>query len=238
MRGKFISYLRVSTDKQGVRGYGIAAQRKAVKDYLDGGRWQLLGEFVEVESGRRNDRPQLARALAACKKHRAKLVIAKLDQLSRDVHFLTGLEKAGIEFVAVDNPHATKLTIHILAAVAQHEREMTSERTKAALAAAKRRGVKLGGFRGRVFSAKDHKAAAAAKHEKSRARAADLAPIIEELQAAGYESLRAIAAGLEERGIPAARGGKWSAVQVARLLGAAGIPFGGSAANDASVAAA
>src|SRR5262249_56794143 len=82
MRGKFISYLRVSTDKQGVRGYGIAAQRKAVKDYLDGGRWQLLGEFVEVESGRRNDRPQLARALAACKKHRAKLVIAKLDRLA------------------------------------------------------------------------------------------------------------------------------------------------------------
>src|SRR5262249_51468307 len=88
MRGKFISYLRVSTDKQGVRGYGIAAQRKAVKDYLDGGRWQLLGEFVEVESGRRNDRPQLARALAACKKHRAKLVIAKLDRLPPKVPVL------------------------------------------------------------------------------------------------------------------------------------------------------
>ena len=95
MRGKFISYLRVSTDKQGVRGYGIAAQRKAVKDYLDGGRWQLLGEFVEVESGRRNDRPQLARALAACKKHRAKLVIAKLDRLARNVRFIATLTISG-----------------------------------------------------------------------------------------------------------------------------------------------
>ena len=236
--GKFVSYLRVSTARQGRSGLGIEVQRKAVEDYLNGGNWQLVKEFVEVESGKKADRPQLEKAFQLCRLTGAKLVIAKLDQLSRDVHFLTGLEKAGIEFVAVDNPHATKLTIHILAAVAQHEREMTSERTKAALAAAKRRGVKLGGFRGRVFSAKDHKAAAAAKHEKSRARAADLAPIIEELQAAGYESLRAIATGLDERGIPAARGGKCSAIQVARLLGAAGIPFDGSAANGASVGAA
>ena len=121
MRGKFISYLRVSTDKQGVRGYGIAAQRKAVKDYLDGGRWQLLGEFVEVESGRRNDRPQLARALAACKKHRAKLVIAKLDRLARNVRFIATLMDGNVEFVCCDMPQATRLTIHVLAAVAEHK---------------------------------------------------------------------------------------------------------------------
>src|SRR5262249_19881988 len=124
MRGKFISYLRVSTDKQGVRGYGIAAQRNAVKDYLDGGRWQLLGEFVEVESGRRNDRPQLAKALAACKKHRAKLVIAKLDRLARNVRFIATLMDGNVEFVCCDMPQATRLTIHVLAAVAEHEREM------------------------------------------------------------------------------------------------------------------
>ena len=127
MRGKFISYLRVSTDKQGVRGYGIAAQRKAVKDYLDGGRWQLLGEFVEVESGRRNDRPQLARALAACKKHRAKLVIAKLDRLARNVRFIATLMDGNVEFVCCDMPQATRLTIHVLAAVAEHKPGRQSE---------------------------------------------------------------------------------------------------------------
>jgi DNA invertase Pin-like site-specific DNA recombinase len=120
--------------------------------------------------------------------------------------------------------------------IAQHEREMISARTKAALAAAKARGVQLGGFRGFVFRLKDHKAAAAARREKAQARAADLAPVVQELQAAGCESLRVIATGLDERGIPTARGGKWSAVQVARLLESASIPFGGSAVEGASVA--
>src|SRR5262249_56594797 len=131
VRGKFISYLRVSIDRQGECGYGIDAQRKAVTDFLDGGSWQLLGEYVEVESGKRSDRPELAKALAACKKHKAKLVIAKLDRLSRNLAFIATLMDSGVEFIAVDNPHANKLTIHILAAVAQHEREAISERTKA-----------------------------------------------------------------------------------------------------------
>ena len=227
--GKFVSYLRVSTARQGKSGLGIEAQRKAVEDYLNGGNWQLVKEFKETESGKKADRPELAKAFQLCRLTGAKLVIAKLDRLSRDVHFLSGLEKAGIEFVAVDNPHATKLTIHILAAVAQHEREMTSERTKAALAAAKRRGVKLGGDRGVVPTNKQRALAAAARQEKARARAADLAPVVQELQAVGSVTLRAIAEGLEARGIPAARGGKWSATQVARLLETIANPFLGAA---------
>jgi DNA invertase Pin-like site-specific DNA recombinase len=227
--GKFVSYLRVSTARQGRSGLGLEAQRKAVEDYLNGGNWQLVKELKETESGKKADRPELAKAFQLCRLTGAKLVIAKLDRLSRDVHFLSGLEKAGIEFVAVDNPHATKLTIHILAAVAQHEREMTSERTKAALAAAKRRGVKLGGDRGVVPTNKQRALAAAARQEKARARAADLAPVVQELQAAGAVSLRALAEGLKERGIPAARGGKWSATQVARLLETIANPFLGAA---------
>ena len=226
--GKFVSYLRVSTARQGKSGLGLEAQRQAVEDFLNGGNWQLVKEFVEVESGKNADRPQLAKAFQLCRLLGAKLVIAKLDRLSRDAHFLLGLEKAGVDFVAADMPQANRLTIGIMAVMAQHECEMISERTKAALAAAKRRGVQLGGFRGARFTAKHVKLAVAARQEKARV---DLAPIVQELQAAGYESLRAIAAALDNRGIPAARGGNWSAVQVARLLEAAGIPFGAAVAG-------
>jgi DNA invertase Pin-like site-specific DNA recombinase len=142
--GKFIAYFRVSTDRQGKSGLGLAAQREAVMSYLDGGRWALVDEFTEVESGKRNERPELAKALAACKRQKAKLVIAKLDRLSRNLAFIATLMDSGVEFVAVDNPHANKLTIHILAAVAQHEREIISARTSAALKAAKARGRRLG----------------------------------------------------------------------------------------------
>ena len=226
--GKFVSYLRVSTARQGRSGLGLEAQRKAVEDYLNGGNWQ----FVEVESGKKADRPQLEKAFQLCRLLGAKLVIAKLDRLSRDAHFLLGLEKAGVDFVAADMPQANRLTIGIMAVMAEHERRMISERTKAALAAAKRRGVKLGGDRGARLTAKQRALGRAALQAKAHARAADLAPTIKELQAAGYESLRAIAAGLEERGIPAARGGKWSAVQVARLLEMTGSPFTGASAAD------
>src|SRR4029077_929149 len=135
--GKFVAYFRVSTDRQGKSGLGLEAQREAVMDYLNGGSWQLVDEFTEVESGKHSDRPQLVTALAACKKHRAKLVIAKLDRLSRNLAFIATLMDSGVEFVAVDNPHANKLTVHILAAVAQHEREMIAQRTRDALLAAK-----------------------------------------------------------------------------------------------------
>jgi DNA invertase Pin-like site-specific DNA recombinase len=230
--GKFVSYLRVSTARQGRSGLGIEAQRKAVEDYLNGGNWQLAKEFIEVESGKKADRPQLERAFRFCRLTGAKLVIAKLDRLSRDAHFLLGLEKAGVDFVAADIPQANRLTIGIMAVMAEHERRMISERTKAALAAAKRRGVKLGGDRGARLTAKQRALGRAARQAKAHARAADLAPTIKELQAAGCESLRALAAGLEERGIPAARGGKWSAVQVARLLEMTGSPFADVSAAD------
>jgi DNA invertase Pin-like site-specific DNA recombinase len=182
-----------------------------------------------VESGKNNARPELAAALAACKRHRAKLIVAKLDRLARNVAFISTLMESGVEFVAVDNPHANRLTVHILAAVAEHEREMISERTKAALAAAKARGVKLGGDRGSIITREMVEAGVAAKKAAARARALDLAPIVEELRAAGAESLRELAAGLDARGVPAARGGKWNANGVARMLAAAG-PFASAVA--------
>ena len=144
MDGKFIAYYRVSTDHQGVNGNGMAAQRKAVEDYLNGGCWKLVGEFTEVESGKRSDRPELEKALKACRKHKARLVIAKLDRLSRNVHFISGLMERKVDFVACDMPSANAFMINVYAAVAQEERRMISDRTKAGLAAAKARGVKLG----------------------------------------------------------------------------------------------
>ena len=125
-------------------GLGLEAQRKAVEDFLNGGRWQLMAEFVEVESGKRDDRPKLAEALALCRLHSATLVIAKLDRLCRDAHFLLGLQKAGVRFVAADMPEANEMVVGIMAVVAQAERKMISARTKAALAAAKARGKRLG----------------------------------------------------------------------------------------------
>src|SRR5271167_2308808 len=148
--GKFISYLRVSTARQGISGLGLEAQRDAVASYLNGGRWTLVQEVVEVESGKRNDRPAIAEALRLCRLHRATLIIAKLDRLARNVHFISSLMESGVEFVAVDFPQANRLTVHILAAVAEHEATMISSRTKAALGAAKARGVRLGGQRGSV----------------------------------------------------------------------------------------
>src|ERR1700687_4759607 len=124
--GKFVSYLRVSTARQGISGLGLEAQRESVASYLNGGRWSLVKEVVEVESGKRNDRPAIAEALRLCRLHRATLIIAKLDRLARNVHFISSLMESGVDFVAVDNPHATKFTIHILAAMGEHASEMIS----------------------------------------------------------------------------------------------------------------
>jgi DNA invertase Pin-like site-specific DNA recombinase len=224
--GKWISYLRVSTDRQGKSGLGLEAQRAAVTDFLNGGRWKLVKEFVEVESGKRTDRPQLDAALKACRLHGAKLVIAKMDRLSRNAHFLLGLEEAGIDFVAADNSTANRLTVGIMAMVAEEEGRQISARTKAALQAAKARGTKLGGRRlsktdGHpvTITAEMRAAGIAARQQRSASRAADIGPTIKSLQAGGATSLRAIAAGLNAQGIPTARGGGiWSAVQVARVL--------------------
>ncbi len=218
MHGSFVAYYRVSTAKQGKSGLGLEAQREAVRSFLNGGSWTLATEFTEVESGKRNDRTELAKALQACRIYGAKLVIAKLDRLSRDAHFLLGLEKAGVDFVAADMPMANRLTVGIMAMVADEERRMISARTKAALAAAKARGKKLGGNRGTVLSASARKKGRAVQAAKAKERAADLAPVLEEMRRDGMTSLRAIAAALTERGIPTPRGNsRWTAMQVARL---------------------
>jgi DNA invertase Pin-like site-specific DNA recombinase len=174
MEGKWISYLRVSTDRQGKSGLGIEAQRNSVAEYLNGGSWKLVKEFVEVESGKNADRPMLAGAIKACRAYGAKLVIAKLDRLSRDAHFLLGLEKAGIDFVAADMPNANRLTVGIMAMVAEEERRMISKRTKDALAAAKRRGKNLGGDRGVVPTKKARALATAALQARADSRVADI----------------------------------------------------------------
>jgi DNA invertase Pin-like site-specific DNA recombinase len=217
--GAFVAYYRVSTERQGKSGLGLEAQRKAVADFLNGGNWRLVAEFTEVESGKHSDRPALAKAFQACRLRRAKLVIAKLDRLSRNAHFLLGLEKAGVDFVAADMPTANRLTVGIMAMVADEERRMISKRTKEALAAAKARGVTLGGHRGVVISAEAREASRKARQTASQARAADLAPVIAELRAAGVTSLGGLARGLTERGIPTARGRvQWTPVQVSRVL--------------------
>ena len=222
-KGRFISYLRVSTARQGASGLGLEAQREAVSRYLNGGHWQLVQEIVEIESGKRNDRPAIAEALRLCRLHKATLVIAKLDRLARNVHFISSLMESGVEFIACDFPEANRLTVHILAAVAEHEAAMISARTKAALAAAKARGVALGGLRGRPermagMAAKGTRASATVRQETASKRRADLLPVIEELKAKGAVSLRAIANGLNDSGLTTARGGQWSSTQVIRVL--------------------
>jgi DNA invertase Pin-like site-specific DNA recombinase len=222
--GKFISYLRVSTARQGVSGLGLEAQREAVSRYLNGGKWQLVQEIVEVESGKRNDRPAIAEALRLCRLHKATLVIAKLDRLARNVHFISSLMEAGVDFVACDFPEANRLTVHILAAVAEHEATMISARTKAALVAAKARGVQLGGQRGSlgrmaVMAAKGTRASALARQATASKRRSDLLPVIAGLKAGGATSLRQIARGLNDCGLTTPRGGKWSSAQVMRNMG-------------------
>jgi DNA invertase Pin-like site-specific DNA recombinase len=217
--GKFISYLRVSTQRQGKSGLGLEAQREAVNAYLNGGDWTLIEEVLEVESGKRNDRPQLTRALSLCRVHGARLLVAKLDRLARNVAFISTLMESGVDFEAVDLPQANKLTVHIMAAMAEHEAAMISARTKAALAAAKARGTKLGGHRrnsSRIHS-KGSAASIKVRRENASRRTADLLPIIESIRANGNPSLRGIASALNQRGVPTARGGEWSAVQVQRL---------------------
>ena len=215
-QGRFISYYRVSTARQGKSGLGLDAQRHAVLSHLNG--VTPLSEFVEIESGRKNDRPQLAAALSACRLHQAILVIAKLDRLARNVAFVSNLMDAGVDFVAVDYPTANRLTMHILSAVAEHEAKMISDRTRAALAAAKERGTVLGGFRGRAGTSADLAKARAVRAVKADSRATDLAPTIRQLRSEGAHSLRGIAARLNAQGITTPRGGTWSAAQVRRTL--------------------
>ena len=218
MDGKFIAYYRVSTQKQGASGLGLEAQRAAVSSFLNGGAWTLLAEFTEVESGKRSDnRPQLAAALDRCKLTGATLIVAKMDRLSRNLHFVTGLRDAGVKFRAADNPHANDMTVNILAAVAEAEREAISQRTKAALQAAKERGKKLGGYRGGRKC--DPVAATAALQAKAARYAVDVYPTVSELRGRGL-SLRAVASELTKLGIKTPRGGAWTHKLVMQVLAA------------------
>jgi len=218
--GKFVAYYRVSTAKQGASGLGLEAQQAAVRSHLNG--LNPIEEVIEVESGTRkgNNRPALAHALSLCRIHNAALIIAKLDRLARNVAFISNLMEAGVEFTAVDFPQANRLTVHILAAVAEHEAIMISQRTKAALAAAKARGVTLGGDRGMIASQAHTGAMASAsvRQEKAKKRSSDLLPLIQAIKAEGASSLRRIAEVLNERRIPTARGCQWNAVQVRRVM--------------------
>jgi DNA invertase Pin-like site-specific DNA recombinase len=226
--GKFVAYFRVSTARQGKSGLGIEAQRQAVETYLNGGDWQIVGEFTEVESGKRSDRPELDKALAAARLHRASLVVSKVDRLTRSVAFLSRLLEAGVDVRFADLPQIEGATgrflLQQMVAVAELEAGMISKRTKDALAAAKRRGKKLGGDRGVIPSAKVRAKGQAAIQKRVSSRVADLAPEIDKLRAAGLTSLRAIAAALNESGIETPRGeGKWQAAQVARVLATLGL---------------
>jgi DNA invertase Pin-like site-specific DNA recombinase len=221
---QIVSYLRVSTARQGASGLGLEAQRAAVHAYAIGGGHRLVSEFVEVESGKKADRPQIAAALAACRLHRATLVIAKLDRLSRNVAFIANLMDSGAEFIACDMPHANRLTLHLLAAIAEHEREMISQRTKAALAAAKARGVKLGNPNGASAMLEGCKAAAAqsAERRKSVARQnlSAIIPLLSQFAAQGIAGSGALALALNQRGVPSPAGGAWYPQQVARTVAA------------------
>ena len=221
MSGKFVSYLRVSTERQGQSGLGLDAQRKAVADYLNGGQCALLREYVEIESGKRaSNRPQLLAALAHAKATGATLIVAKLDRLSRNVAFIAALMESGVEFTAADMPMANRLTVHVLAAVAEHEREAISARTKAALAAAKARGQKLGNPNGaRALRGLGNAAGVAAAVASADRHAAQVLPVIEAIRGEGVTSLLGIAGELNRRGILTARGGRWYATTVRNLMG-------------------
>ena len=218
-----IGYVRVSTKGQGESGLGLEAQQAAIDAYVSQNHATACRVYTEVESGRKSDRPQLAAALAHAKRSKATLIVAKLDRLSRNVAFLATLMESKVEFVAVDQPHANRLTIHILAAVAEAEAEAISVRTKAALAAYKARGGKLGAShpRSRNLTHEARKRGAKAAGESLRRNAdeayADLAPLFQEFQSRGL-SQHAIAAELNQQGHTTRRGKPWSQVQVGRVL--------------------
>jgi DNA invertase Pin-like site-specific DNA recombinase len=225
---RFVAYYRVSTAQQGSSGLGLEAQRAAVDLYVNSVGGLIVASFEEVESGKRNGRPEIAAALAACGLRGAKLIIAKLDRLARNVAFISRLMESGVDFVACDNPHATRFTIHILAAVAELEREQISARTKAALQAAKARGVRLGNPRLKPGDRQAAKAARQVRTARSHAHATDVLPYIEAARKAGCVTPSEIARALTARGIETPAGGEnWNTTQIRRVLRRATLPTSG-----------
>lgn len=213
----FVAYLRVSTVRQDESGLGLEAQRAAVEAFARQHGGAIVVSYVEVETGKRSDRPELAKALCAARKAKSTLLIAKLDRLARNVAFIANLMDAGVEFLACDQPFASRLTLHILAAVAEDEARRISERTKAALQAAKARGRKLGS----PIAAKTVANARAARSAYAAKANATTLAVIREVQKSGVTSLAGVARVLEARGVrtPAGRS-QWQPVQVFRLLAA------------------
>jgi len=212
--GAIIGYVRVSTQRQGRSGLGLEAQVAAIEGFAKETSSEVVAIYQEVETGRIADRPQLNRALLHAKKSKARLVIAKLDRLARNVAFVSAVMDSGVDFTAVDNPTATRLTVHILAAVAEHEAVMISDRTKVALAAAKARGVKLGS----PVAAHTACAARACRTAKARAKAQNIVAIVRDIERSGVCSLSGIARALQARGVQTPRGStRWQPGQVARL---------------------
>ena len=209
MKNTAIAYIRVSTDKQGKSGLGLEAQQEAIASYAASQGVTVSETFIEVESGKNNHRPELEKALKLAKRTKSTLLIAKLDRLSRNAAFLLTLRDSGVDFVAADNPEANRLTIGILAVIAEHEREMISERTKAAMAAAKARGIKLGNPQG--FSEDHRKAGPAARRKQSQDFTQRIAHHFEKT---AHLSLREAAQVLNDGGVETAKGGLWSASTV------------------------
>ena len=215
---KFVAYYRVSTKRQGASGLGLDAQRESitrcVRDDV------IVAEFTEVESGKRCNRPELAKAIEHCRLTGATLIVGKWDRLARDMAFTATLMRSDIELVAADNPHASRLTLHILAAVAEHEGEMISTRIREALQAAKARGVRLGGVRAGMkrFCRVDVERSVSVRQWSAREHALRVLPVIERLRSTGPSSLRALAEGLNAAGVTSPRGGSWRPTTVARVL--------------------
>jgi DNA invertase Pin-like site-specific DNA recombinase len=216
-----VAYYRVSTEAQGRSGLGLEAQRSAVTGLCQARDWEIVAEFTEIESGKRNTRPQLDAALRRARVLGAKLVVAKLDRLSRDAEFTLRVRNSGVDFACADNPDINRLTIGLLAVINEDERERISDRTKAALAAAKARGVKLGNPNGAaplLRAGRGNADAVRAVQAQAAERAREYAEIIEDIQASGVASLAGIARELNERGIVTPRGGRWHASSVKNLL--------------------
>lgn len=221
--GKFVAYYRVSTDRQGRSGLGLEAQQETVRSFLNGGPWSLVGEFVEVESGRSSDRPELVKALTQCRIRGATLIVANVSRLTRSVAFLSRLLEAGVEVRFCDLPQIEgptgRFMLQQMVAVAELEAGLIGDRTRKALAAAKARGKRLGTPANLQHQDLGRERGRAAKTRIADARASDLTETIMQIRAAGATSLREIAADLTARGIPTARGGtSWSATQVQRML--------------------
>ncbi len=210
---KYIAYYRVSTQRQGQSGLGLEAQQASIVQFLHGA--QPIECYTEVESGRNNDRPQLQMALERCKLMGAVLLIAKLDRLARNVHFISGLMESGVDFIAIDNPHANRFMLHIMASAAEYEAEMISQRTKAALQRAKERGVELGGYRGTTVSQDARIKAVSVRRKKVAERNVRIREIVGETEGS---SLRSLARRLNDMGIPSPSGGIWHANTVRRCL--------------------